>query len=185
MATELEKKYRLNEVSYAELIERLRASGAAFEGEDVETNTIYSLAELTGRQGILRVRQTQARTIFTFKRRVASESDVKQQIEHETEVADAEAITAIIEELGLVPHVIYEKRRKTWSLPDAEVVLDELPFGLFMEIEGTVESIARTESVLRIENLPSEPRTYPQMTAEYGVRKGERIEARFTDADAS
>jgi hypothetical protein len=54
-----------------------------------------------------------------------------------------------------------------------------------MEIEGTIESIARTESVLRIENLPPEPRTYPQMTAEYGVRKGERIEARFTDADAS
>jgi adenylate cyclase class 2 len=104
---------------------------------------------------------------------------VKQQIEHETEVANREATIALIAELGLTPSVIYEKRRKTWALPNAEVVLDVLPFGLYMEIEGTVESIAETEHLLGIEDLPVEPRTYPNLTAELGSRVGSTIEARF------
>ncbi|MEP7213263.1 MAG: class IV adenylate cyclase [Acidobacteriota bacterium] len=179
MAVEFEKKYRLTDALYESLTERLTEIGARFEGEDEEENTIYSLEVLTGRPGILRIRSIGSKTILTFKRRIPSESSVKQQIEHETEVADREVIAAIIAELGLTPAVVYEKRRRTWTLPNAEVVLDVLPFGLYMEIEGTIESIADAERLLGADEFSVEPRTYPALTKELGRKSGALVEARF------
>src|SRR5215213_9120357 len=133
MALELEKKYRLTPDLFQQISSRLTTIGAVFEGEDAEENTIYNLQRLTGRSGILRNRSIGEKTVLTFKKRIVYQSIVKQQIEHETEVTSRESITAIIAELGLTPDVVYEKRRKIWSLPSAEVVMDVLPFGLYME----------------------------------------------------
>lgn len=182
MAVEFEKKYRLTEELYETITQRLVEIDARFEGEDFEENTIYSLEGLLGKPAILRIRSIGTKTILTFKRRIPSASGVKQQVEHETEVTDRESVKAIIEELGLTAAVVYEKRRKTWAVPNAEVVLDVLPFGLYMEIEGTIESIAQTEELLSVENVPTEPRTYPKLTAEYGIRNGNAVEARFVFA---
>lgn len=179
MPVEFEKKYRLTDTLYESLADRLNEIGARFEGEDEEENTIYSLENLTGRPGILRIRSIGSKTILTFKRRLPSATTVKQQVEHETEVADREAIAAIIAELGLTPAVVYEKRRRTWTLENAEVVLDVLPFGLFMEIEGTVESIAEAERLLGAAEYTVEPRTYPALTAEFGRKTGNSVQARF------
>lgn len=49
----------------------------------------------------------------------------------------AEAMTAILGRLGYVPTLSFEKRRETWHLAEAEVVLDTLPkLGLFVEVEA-------------------------------------------------
>ena len=179
MAIEYEKKYRLTESDYERLERRLDELAAKFEGEATEENTIFELTKLTGNAGVLRVRTVGAKTLLTLKRRIPSESSIKQQIEFETVVGDRTAIRGIIRELGLKPDVVYEKRRKTWSLEDCDVVLDTLPFGLFMEIEGPPSSIAKVESMLQACDLPVEPRTYPNLTAEFGTRSGGAVEARF------
>ena len=179
MATEFEKKYRLTEKLYEDLAARLADIGAHYEGEEEEENTIFELTALIGKPAVLRIRSVGDKTLLTFKRRLASDTGVKHQIEFETEVSDRAAVSGIIGELGLAPNVIYEKRRRTWRLADVEVVLDTLPFGLFMEIEGPIESIAEAERKLSIENLPVEARTYPNLTAELGKRVGDIIEARF------
>jgi predicted adenylyl cyclase CyaB len=68
--------------------------------------------------------------------------------EEETDVADPEAMEAILEALGFTPALVYEKRRQTWRLGKTEIVIDVLPFGLFMEIEGRVNEIkALSESL--------------------------------------
>ena len=87
----------------------------------------------------------------------------------------------ILEALGFKPVLVYEKRRHTWSLGETEVVIDELPFGLFMEIEGSEPEIEAAERTLGIEGLPSEHETYPQLTDKHGQRLGEVVEARFSD----
>lgn len=53
-------------------------------------------------------------------------------------------------------------------MDDVEVVMDELPFGLYMEIEGTVEAIESAESNLGLKELEREPRGYPRLTIKYG-----------------
>jgi len=75
--------------------------------------------------------------------------------------------------------LVYEKRRRTWSLGRTEVVIDELPFGLFMEIEGEEREIDAAEQTLGIDGLPAEHDTYPQLTEKHGQRVGDVIEARF------
>ena len=85
---------------------------------------------------------------LTYKRRIPGASAIKQQREEETDVADPEAMEAILEALGFTAALVYEKRRQTWRLGKTEIVIDVLPFGLFMEIEGRVNEIKAVERKL-------------------------------------
>lgn len=180
MPIETEKKYRLSELRRELVVFSLERSGAEFVGREFEENTIYSNDALKAEKAIVRIRKTDNKTLLTYKKRIQNESDVKEQIEHETGVSNPEAAEAIIAELGLKAILIYEKFRETWKLPTAEIVIDELPFGLFMEIEGSEDEIAKTESLLGIEDLETEHETYPRLAARLGEKKGSVTESRFT-----
>lgn len=179
MGIEIEKKYRLRPGQSQFAADALKEMGGEYIGKDLEENVIYGGDALTETGAILRIRKTQDRTILTFKKRVANESDVKHQIEYETDVADAKAIEKIVEELGLTPRLIYEKRREKWKLKETDVVLDELPFGSYMEIEGSITAIKEAELLLGIEAFETEHETYPRLTARLGTQNGDVIEARF------
>ncbi len=177
---EIEKKYRISPDRRVEIVASLNEIGAVFVGEDFEENTIYGGGALERTGGIVRIRRTQDRAVLTFKRRIDNQADVKQQIEYETDISDPDAAARILAELALSPKLIYEKRRNTWTLKTTEVVLDELPFGLFMEIEGSITGIREAEMLLGIDDLETEHETYPRLTATLGTRSGDVIAARFT-----
>jgi adenylate cyclase class 2 len=179
MAIEIEKKYRLTAAQYGAAAAALAQVGAKYQGEDFEENIIYRGGALDAASAVLRVRKTGAKTILTYKRSVQSAHSVKQRIEHETEIGSAEEIENIIENLGFKVSLVYEKRRRTWHFREVEIVLDELAFGLFMEIEGSVTAIAEAEMRLGIEDLETEHETYPRLTVKHGKKTGEVWEARF------
>jgi adenylate cyclase class 2 len=81
--------------------------------------------------------------------------------------------------MRLTPALVYEKRRSTWRFREVEVVIDELPFGHYMEIEGPRTGIKEAEMLLGIEDLEAEQETYPSLTARLGRKTGDVIEARF------
>lgn len=179
MAVETEKKYRLTSEQLRYVIDKLSDNAADFAGEDFEENTIYGGGVLDEKNAILRIRKTQDKTILTFKRRIHNDLDVKQQIEHESEFSELAALREIVANLGFVPRLVYEKRRRTWNFRYVEIVLDELPFGNYMEIEGSIAAIREVERLLDLDDLETESETYPSLTTLLGVRKGEVIEARF------
>lgn len=179
MSIEIEKKYRLGAASKEAVVAALNACSAEFVGREFEENTIYANERLRETASILRIRKTDKRAKLTFKRLIDSEFDVKQQIEHETEISDVAAAEAIVAELGLTPVLIYEKYRDTWKFRSVEVVIDELPFGDFMEIEGSITSIKEAEILLDLDSLETEHETYPRLTARLGERSGDLVEARF------
>lgn len=181
MALEIEKKYRLSEERREKVLEELRELDAKFKGEDFEENIIYSGGVLEEKFAVLRVRKIQGKTIFTYKESVPSPAGIKQRIEYETEVEDPEALEKIIESLGFRKSLVYEKRRKIWHFREVEIVLDELPFGLFMEIEGSITAIKEAEMLLDIEDFPAEHESYPRLTARLGKQNGDSIEARFSE----
>jgi adenylate cyclase, class 2 len=177
---EIEKKYRLTKEQRDAVVQRLREAGArVVREEEFEENTIYSGAPLSRETSVLRLRRVGERALLTFKERFPGSSAIKHQREEETEVADADAMHAILEALGFTPALVYEKRRETWEFRKAEVVIDELSFGLFMEIEGDEEEIEAAERELGIDGFAAEHFTYPQLAEQYGRRVGGVIEARL------
>lgn len=180
MPTEIEKKYRLTPEQRSALLRRLPEVGARPEGaEEFEENVLYSGPGLDPRTRVLRLRRTGRRAVFTYKERTPSDNPVKRHREEETVVADADALSAILEALGFRPALVYEKRRTTWHVAGVEVVLDDLPFGLFVEIEGEEDAIIEAEELLELSSAVAEHASYPELTARHGKTKGDMIEARF------
>ncbi len=71
--------------------------------------------------------------------------------EREARVMDGEAVTGILEGIGLRPNFRYEKYRSTFrlpGLPGLKVELDETPIGDFLELEGGIEAIDRAAKLL-------------------------------------
>jgi adenylate cyclase class 2 len=73
---------------------------------------------------------------MTYKGPSQPRQDVNIRQEIEFTVSDFTAARHLLEALGYQIAVTYEKYRTTFSLDEVEIVLDEMPFGNFMEIEG-------------------------------------------------
>jgi adenylate cyclase class 2 len=180
MAVEIEKKYRVSTEQIEPLRRRLLEVGAEGRGSaEFEENVIYTGPGLDPARRVLRLRRKGGRAVFTFKERDLSDSPVKRQREEETEVADAGALAAILEALGYRPALVYEKRRETWRVAGAEVVIDELPFGLYVEIEGEEARLLEVEKLLGLDAAEAEHAPYPELTLRSGTKRGETCEARF------
>jgi predicted adenylyl cyclase CyaB len=177
---EIEKKYRLTLKDRRAIEKRLRALGSKPKPLEHEENTIYRGRTLGFGLRALRLRRVNGEAILTLKERIPTDSPIKHQNEDETRVKDANATNAILRGIGFEPALVYEKRRTRWDVGSAKVVIDELPYGLFMEIEASEKEIKRVEKLIAAEDLPVVLETYPAMTAKIGKRKRKGIiEARF------
>jgi adenylate cyclase class 2 len=179
MPIEIEKKYRLTKKQRQSIERRLREVRSTPGELEFEENTLYNGGRLDLGGCALRLRRVNGRAILTFKKRFPSKSAIKHQQEDETEVADADAVDAILRALEFRPALVYEKRRTRWKIGKAELVIDELPFGLFMEIEAAEKEIARVEKMIGAEDLPAVMETYPVLTATLGKNRKGIVEARF------
>lgn len=179
MAIEIEKKYKLDKKTLVEITRKLTGLGAEFIGDSFEENFLHRGGGLDEKSATLRLRKTGGRTTLTYKEKIRNDGDIKHKLEYETDVDDCEAMENILQVLGFRLSVVYEKHRKKWNLNDVEIVLDELPFGIYMEIEGSAESIRKAEKVLGASKLEAEMRGYPRLTAKYGKEKNGITESRF------
>lgn len=179
MAIETEKKFRLGPKRVEEITEKLVDLGATFEKEVFEVNYQHRGGEMDERGATLRLRKIGDFTVLTYKEKVKGDNSAKRKMEYETSVSDVDATENIIERLGYKLTAVYEKRRKYWHLGEVEVVLDELPFGLYMEIEGTEDAIEKAVRKLGLKDIEHEPRGYPRLTIKYGKMNGDVAEAKF------
>jgi adenylate cyclase class 2 len=179
MSIETEKKYHLSRRRLDEITQKLVDLGAIYSNEVFEVNYQHRGGQMDERGATLRLRKIGDYTVLTYKEKIKSDTGAKRKIEFETSVSDVDATEKIIERLGYSLTAVYEKRRKYWHLDDVEVVLDELPFGLYMEIEGTVDAIEAAEKNLGLKAAEREPRGYPRLTIKYGKDVNGVKEARF------
>lgn len=165
MALEIERKYL--DVDHADLRRRLEALGAEPLGRWFESNEVYDdpARSLKGAGTLLRLREKQGRAVLTLKRRpdAPSPAGVKVYEEHETEVADAAALRAILAGLGYAPAFAYEKVREKWKLHGCAICLDALPFGDFLEIEGGPDAIEACAAALALAPETSSTATYHEL----------------------
>lgn len=133
---EIEVKFYLT--NPAALSARLLAAGAQISQPRVfEINLRFDTTDgsLTRAQRVLRLRQDN-RARMTYKGAAAAGESVIMRQEIEFEVGDFAAARRLLEALGYQVSVSYEKWRTTYRLGGLEIVIDEMAFGNFCEIEG-------------------------------------------------
>jgi adenylate cyclase class 2 len=143
---------------------RLEALGARLSAPRIlERNWRYDTPQrsLSSSDQVLRLRQDSA-VRLTYKGRGSAANGILSRPEYEVSVDDFETMDAILRALGYAPYMIYEKYRTTYQLGAAEVVLDELPYGCFTEIEGEAAAIEDTIAQLGLSAAP-------RLTASYAV----------------
>lgn len=150
---EIEVKFYLRHLE--DIRKRLIAPGALLKTDRLlERNLRFDTPdrELAGKKHVLRLRQSKCATL-TFKR---PRGQMETREEFEVEIDDFEGGRKILEALGYKVTAVYEKYRETYQIDSIQVMLDELPFGSFVEIEGpSIESIRQMSDQL---GLPWERR---------------------------
>jgi len=142
MSIELEAKLKVDDLDAVR--RRLREVGAERCGAVVETNTIFDDRDrsLLAADAGLRVRGIRpldgagppATVTYKGPRQPGA---LKRRTEIEVTVGDPDAMAALLESVGMIRVLRFQKRRESWRLGGCCVELDEVPrLGRFVEIEG-------------------------------------------------
>lgn len=146
MPTELEGKFAVE--AHEPIRSRFEQLGAEFIGAVLETNTIHDRGDGQLRKSGcgLRVRSIEVlegkscSATLTFKGPIQP-SAFKKREELELPLADADAMRRLLDALGFIEVLRFQKRRESWQLDRCRVELDEIArLGRFVEIEGPDES---------------------------------------------
>ena len=133
---ETEVKFYIEDLN--RLKTRLEELGARLIQERVlEMNLRFDLpdASLRAAGRVLRLRQDTA-TRLTYKSASQKEDGILSREEIEFVVEDFDKAKRFLEALGYRKLVYYEKYRTVYELNETHIMLDELPYGSFVEIEG-------------------------------------------------
>ena len=150
--TQLEVEVKFLVANLEVFRERLLAAGGTLAKARIfERNVRFDTPDndLLKKGQLLRLRQDSGVRV-TFKGEVpqALQSEAKVREELEVSVNDFETTALIFERLGFAPMQVYEKYRETFVLGAVEVVLDEMPYGDFVELEGEEAEIKTTATNL-------------------------------------
>ncbi len=129
-----------------------------------ERNVRYeNAAETLTAQGIVVRLREDSRVRLTYKSPGTVRDGIISRFEAEVDVSDFATMEVILGKLGYHPYMIYEKYRTTYILADTEIVLDEMPFGHFVEIEGRPAAIEATIVQLQLTDTTRLPASYARL----------------------
>lgn len=174
MPVEIEAKFKVD--SHDAIRAALPETGAERLGRVLETNHIFdnkTRTLLSSGQG-LRVRHCRAEdgddppATLTYKG-PRQPGPMKTREEIEVRLDDPAAGRMLLERLGFVEAVRFEKRRESWRLGDCRIELDEVPhLGCYVEIEGPDESaICRAQEKLGLGKCEIIRASYIALLVEY------------------
>ncbi|MCL5611512.1 MAG: class IV adenylate cyclase [Chloroflexi bacterium] len=138
---EIEAKFYI--CSLADIEQRLRNLGAhLIQQRTHEANLRFDTSNGNfKREGrVLRLRRDDAIRL-TYKDGSRKRDGVILRREIEFAVSDFDSARKFIEALGYQVVFIYEKYRSTYELDGVHIMLDEMPYGNFVEIEGELASL--------------------------------------------
>jgi adenylate cyclase class 2 len=145
---EIEVKFYLLDAAF--MRKRINGLGAESQGRVFETNIRFEDADkkLARNNSLLRLRKD-TKTTLTFKRDPAIKNNQYKVLEElEVEVSNFSVMKLMLEALGFHERQRYEKYRETFVFKEAALCLDTMPFGHFLEIEGSKQHIRSLASQL-------------------------------------
>jgi adenylate cyclase class 2 len=133
---EIEVKFYIRNLN--QIRTKLEMIGAVLNKPRVfESNLRFDYPDggLSANKQVLRLR-SDTEVILTYKGPAQLNQPVSVREEIEVQVDDHERAKHLLEALGFEVYMQYEKYRTTYTYQEVIVVLDELPIGNFIEIEG-------------------------------------------------
>ena len=118
----------------------------------------------------LRVR-TGFKNTLTLKQKM-KDKEFKVREEIELEISNPQKMITILKKLGFARTLIMEKYREKWQFQGAEVVIDKLPMGVYIEIEGTKNSIQKVIEKLNLNPKEKITKTYWALWKDYSDKRG-------------
>lgn len=182
MPVEMEAKMKLENVE--RMVGVLKEQGAVQVGEYFETNAFYDTDDRTLLAADEGLRIRIAQELHTGKTRCMithkgpnDYGPLKSRPETELEVASADSAALLLERLGYVRHLRFQKRRLSFRLDGCKIELDEIPhLGHFIEIEGPdSETILRMRDRLGLAKSPLIKTSYVAMLASHLQERGQPI----------
>jgi len=172
MKKEIEIKFKIDKPGL--IRKKLKNQEAKFLGKVFERTIKFDTKnnDLKKQGKFLRIR-TGFENTLTFKRKIKPKDiKFKEREEIELEISDPRKMKKVLENLGFTKKWIMEKYREKWQLNKVEIVIDKLPFGNFIEIEGTKKAIQKTAKILGLNMEGKITATYWGLWEDYCKKKG-------------
>ena len=150
MAAIMEREVKLAFRDREEAKTAILATGATLlRGRRLQEDCLLDTADdqLHRKRCVLRVRMESGKTLLTFKGPVQP-SHMKLREELETVVGDGLLLLRVLEQLGFHIWFRCQKYREEFAREDVTVAIDETPFGIFVEIEGSERGIDKMAAAL-------------------------------------
>lgn len=134
---EIERKFRLSPEQKSGIEQTLRADHGQLETlhqvDQVFLRSMDSFAEFIRGEPVVRLRTTNGKTTFAYKRSINEAGDT---VEHELTVSSAETMAAILKEMDYRPVTTVIKDRTIAKAGELAIMLDSVvDAGDFLEIE--------------------------------------------------
>ena len=121
---------------------------------------------------VLRLRQD-AEARLTYKGASDLVDGIMSRRELEFTIGDLETARKVLLALGYVEVAVYEKYRAVYELGDCHIMLDELPYGNFVEIEGAdAEAIHSTADLMGLDMEAATGDSYLGIFQRYCQKRG-------------
>ncbi len=145
----IEKEVKYQITNPIQLIEQLKKQKAVFRGYHLEkTIRIDNEAWTFSNAGTFIRLRTGFKNTLTLKKARMKNSEVSERLELEVEIDDIDVCRRIFEEIGLTDSLVMEKYRMMWEIDGTAITIDELPFGVYVEIEGPIPKIKLLSELL-------------------------------------
>lgn len=171
---ERERKYRLTQDEAARLRAELRRVGTHERTENQENVLLLDRASRMKKGTLLRIRTIDGKRELTFKAKKRQDGDELDKTRDEFTVAIGDgALDEILVSLGFVPGLRYLKESAIFSFRGVTVSVDRVPdVGWFCEVEADdlTSDLGAIAGELGLTAAQFEPRGYPSMAAEAGLR---------------
>ncbi|MHB8443365.1 MAG: class IV adenylate cyclase [Patescibacteria group bacterium] len=141
---EIELKFEINKDKIDFFNKKLQSIGFALSKRVYELSVMYDnpsqIMQIT--DGRIRLRRSGEKTILTYKKPL-SRKGIKKEIEYEVEISDFDTMEKILKMMEFTKTTSYERYRTYFHKNHIEVMIDEFPYGVFIEIEGDEKHIVK------------------------------------------
>lgn len=174
MPVEIEAKMKVDALSPVR--QKLRELNAAPVTQTLETNIYFDTEDrslLAADEG-LRLRL--ARDLHTLQQQCTmtykgprQHGQLKSREETELVVGSCDDACSMLERLGFVRILSFQKKRESWKFQNCKVELDEMPYlGCYVEVEGpSEESVLAVRQALNLSDHPLIKTSYIAMLVTY------------------